>query len=876
MVQVAHAQPAAFKERHHVLLDSLHEAQGKSLEVAKDYFTKLRLAVRQSEFPRDLRQLIPYLKRLESHPESTPAQLRRLYSQLGYDLDHFGGDQHEAMHCYLQAHAMGLRMKDVDDYWYVENPLGALYNMKGDHEQALYYYQFARRGIERLLQDAALSENALKQFREQYERLLNNMGYLYYWSGDYDHALAYLHTSLESARSSGNLFAQVVGARFMVEVYTNLKQFVEAERHLDRYLSLIPLLPESRQHVELQLYHQQGGLMYLEKGDCRRAINYLNKTFTASGHSGRIGAKNHNRLARAYLTCGYPDSTMMHIQKGLAFLQLELESLMARQQPVYEENAIAELLTSAAGYYRTTYAASNRVEYLDSALITATIALEVLEMLREKYLLEDSKTISIKETRSLIEQIVALIYLQNLQSNSNAGARAWPYIVQSKNVLLSDYDLERKAMATMPPNERDQLKAYHQRILELTSDQVHATDPQRRQDIADEIVSLRREIRFALDGAQVYTTTTAPSKSPFIEYLQAEDGLYVMENLRGTLRLSKLPLTENLDSLVMAIQAGMKSRDESAAFFGSLHQLYLLLLAPFEPLPRSFTVYPDGPLFLLPFPALIKQPEERRFLVYDYIINVGYTHAPPTLKRPANPPIMHAIAPAYPQIEGVYALERGELYHLPFAEREVEGLKNNWTGQFTAHTNLDKEVFFSLLAEEAHIHFAGHALVKSGAAWLALSADPTTWATFQEISRAASSARGVVLSACETGLGHYAFGDGVNSLAKSFLNAGVGSVVYSLWTVNDLTTAGLMEYYYRRLRSQKNAAKALAHAQRDYLYTHSGQRAHPYYWAAFVAADPGESGPFIPGWVWFILVGVFICLISLIYFKYSKSWQIGK
>jgi CHAT domain-containing protein len=90
----------------------------------------------------------------------------------------------------------------------------------------------------------------------------------------------------------------------------------------------------------------------------------------------------------------------------------------------------------------------------------------------------------------------------------------------------------------------------------------------------------------------------------------------------------------------------------------------------------------------------------------------------------------------------------------------------------------------------------------------------------------------VTLSACETGLGKLTKGEGLVSLTRGFMYAGVARVVVSLWSVSDRATAELMEKFYRRmLVGGERPAAALRAAQVE-MWREKKWEA-PYYWAAF-------------------------------------------
>jgi CHAT domain-containing protein/Tfp pilus assembly protein PilF len=113
-----------------------------------------------------------------------------------------------------------------------------------------------------------------------------------------------------------------------------------------------------------------------------------------------------------------------------------------------------------------------------------------------------------------------------------------------------------------------------------------------------------------------------------------------------------------------------------------------------------------------------------------------------------------------------------------------------------------------------------------------------------------SSVELAVLSACETGLGEVAGGEGLLGLQRAFQVAGAHAVVASLWKVRDEATRALMARFYENLwRKGMPAAGALREAQL-YLLREGLERGlvpleerqpagrparlPPAYWAAFV------------------------------------------
>ena len=107
-----------------------------------------------------------------------------------------------------------------------------------------------------------------------------------------------------------------------------------------------------------------------------------------------------------------------------------------------------------------------------------------------------------------------------------------------------------------------------------------------------------------------------------------------------------------------------------------------------------------------------------------------------------------------------------------------------------------------------------------------------------EILSLALDADLVVLSACESGRGRVAPGEGVIGLSWALAVAGARTTVVSQWKVDSASTTTLMLFFHRERHRGASTAQALRLAA-DRLRATPAYR-HPFYWGGFVAIGPAD------------------------------------
>jgi CHAT domain-containing protein len=124
----------------------------------------------------------------------------------------------------------------------------------------------------------------------------------------------------------------------------------------------------------------------------------------------------------------------------------------------------------------------------------------------------------------------------------------------------------------------------------------------------------------------------------------------------------------------------------------------------------------------------------------------------------------------------------------------------------------------------------------------------------------------VVLSACNTGAGELARGEGVFNIARAFLLAGVHNVVLTQWPVADQSSATLMDRYYYYLSEGYATDIALQRSKIDFLTFGDPVKGHPYYWTAYVNVGNPFEFPVRRSY-WYLWLILLVAAGGFLYFR---------
>jgi CHAT domain-containing protein len=252
---------------------------------------------------------------------------------------------------------------------------------------------------------------------------------------------------------------------------------------------------------------------------------------------------------------------------------------------------------------------------------------------------------------------------------------------------------------------------------------------------------------------------------------------------------------------------------------GHLHGLYQELVAPLRPLLgyKHVIFVPHGQLHHVPFHALY---DGAGYLIDQFSVSYAPSASVYALcqKKEAN-------REGCALVMGI----RDEL--APSIEDEAKAVSALLPdSQLLLGSEATEDALRGLGPRCRSLHIATHGYFRQDNPMFSSIRLGTSYLSVYDIYQLKLPAEIVVLSGCATGLNVVSPGDELIGLARGFLQAGVQSLVLSLWDVQDASTRDFMVAFYRHLQQGGSRASALQQAMKELRNSHP----HPFYWAPFV------------------------------------------
>jgi CHAT domain-containing protein len=662
---------------------------------------------------------------------------------------------------------------------------------------------------------------------------------------------------LEKCRQIRDLFAEL-GTRF--EVGQAILNEAMAYAGLQRYEEAIDSVLEAR-----RLFAQEGNRMWIACADLEMAALLLRQGFNGrSLETARVCAELFYEQglpvweARAHLIGARARAALSQHDEAHRLVSKTLAVARSRDIPslAYQGHYLLGKLAVAEGD-------------VERALTEYDQAIEELERLRGRLMIE-FRADFLEDKQVIYEDVV------DLKLGMDRPVQALEYAERAKSRALLDLLVYRLDLSVQAKTEADRtlleevsrLRAERDRLYRRWEGREEATEVDwsttegSRQQTRREVLDLEKQITdlwhrilirnadYARDASlwQVRTEPVQPYLGPetiLLEYFVAHDRLVAFVIFEQGVQVKRLPcdlqqVQHMLQLLWLNLRAVARSAPDQMANLtqnakGLLKRLHEYLVEPLgevlAPYPRLIIV-PHGPLHYLPFHALY---DGNSYLLEQH--EISYLPAASLLRY---------CREAQTVDSGFLILGDNYGGQLPYAVQEACSVAELLGGR----AYVEGEATLERLRREAPrshvVHVATHGDFRSDNPLFSGLALADGWLTTLDIFGMRLRASLVTLSACQTGRNVVGGGDEVQGLMRAFVQAGTASVALTLWSVEDRSTAVLMEAFYGKLAEGWTKGAALQHAQRKLAagkmegVDTSTPYAHPYFWAPFFLV--GDAG----------------------------------
>ncbi|MEM6800243.1 MAG: CHAT domain-containing protein, partial [Bacteroidota bacterium] len=828
------------------------------------------------------------------------------------------GDHYSAQEEYNMAFEI-LDQTPKDQYSY-ENEISLLQNMAlnsvnlGDISEAIS----TTKGILKMCKDSLVYNSRLKRF---YLNGLYDLGYWYFKIQEPKDAINYYNKCLELIEKNKGQFLNI-----RIKTLISLANAHRMNADPDKGLRTLQLAKSAqgeyfrkqKVHFRKENYFNASAKIYLEIGEYKKGIKSIKEALNFASKSKNFAGR---RVLKANLlktyakilskSQEYKEAELVFKKSLFNFSTLSVipSTIQFKSEDFLQiDENILDALRGTVSLFQDIYRVSKDEKDLQSAYTQARFLIQLTDRFRQQLRTQDSHLFTSKVLKPAFEQAIKIsLELYKVTGDQSYLEEGFRIAEKSKAVLLAHAlnDVRAKYTADLPDSilvkerklqanlsfykkktfreqnkidgkDQGAINRWERRIFELEREEDQLQEFL-QQEYPQYFELKYQEKTLALNKIQA----SLPANTLLLEYFAGDSALYIFSLDKSGLKVKTI---EEVDALYAKIKSLRQSLDGEAEeemsedkFKQIAFSLYEELLGEGVEKYESILIIPDDEIGNLSFDLLLtEQGESTSYKELPYLFKSHRLQYAYSAQLLFYDPLKRQDKEA-DRLWAGFAPEFESGKKLVFNKQEVEKIREIIGGDVFVEDAANREDFLSHISLYKILHLATHASAnmdnpqfsKIEFSYRDSLNDGILYS--HELMNQRLKAEMVVLSACETGQGSIAKGEGIMSLAWAFRYAGTPSILMSLWKAESSVSERIMLSFYKNLKAGKSKSRALQLAKLEYIEKPLAGRSHPKYWSNFVLI--GDPSPLF--WnPWIKIAGIFALLLLIsgfIYLRFRKT-----
>ncbi|WP_132065880.1 CHAT domain-containing protein, partial [Aquimarina spinulae] len=759
------------------------------------------------------------------------------YTNIGTSYSDLRQDDN-ALNYYQKALAIYTEKEDLKGLSVTYVNIGVVLINKGEYDKALQYFK----------KSLHIRLDFYGKHHPKVADVYMNIGVNFRDIKKYDKALQYYSKGLQIYKDSygknndkvANIYTNIGN------VYTDKGEYDTALNYLKKALEIRSTIFDKNNFENTKSYKNIGDL-YLKKGEYDNALLYYQKNLSILQNE---YGEQHMLTVDSYIKTAITYKELKEYPKALFYFNKALLNNIKNDDKMILENTfdpnyffesklLLEALHEKAKTLQLQYLKNNNIKELDQSIIVYKKADILISHIRQSFQNYQDKVWFAKQTKEIYKDAIKAQLLYKNKQDPKPLEKAIHYVEKSKANTLKELLNTSVAknfvglpedLVALEKELRTNRSFYQSKITEEQSEKEIDTskvtyyenklfDINRRQDSLTENLEknypkyhqlkYKNDVISAGDIQQQLDDMTT-----VVEFFTEDSTTYAFTISKHEINVQELS-TPKLTKQIEAFRKSIIAKN-TGVYKQQAYALYNTLIAPIKDklVGDQLIIIPDGPLWHLNFELILTQKDDSNnpallsYLLKEYAVT--YANAATLLfnsfkSDPETKPLQECLAFSFSDSTQTtdsrtmsMATLRDAGDDLPGTRKEIKAISDIIDGQYYFGSQAIEANFKSNAGQYNILHLALHGEVdnerpENSKLYFTKSKDTIedNLLYSHELFALDIPAELTVLSACNTGSGKIAKGEGIMSLGTAFRYAGTKSLLLTSWEVSDQTTPEL-------------------------------------------------------------------------------------